>query len=668
MKSFVPRSIVTVVVVVLIIAVSTVPTVGTSLGVPEMKPQAASSRLGRMVVRIADDKYSSHRVPAPRRADMSVQSATFEVRWNPAGCPDATKPWPQEAKDTFQYATGIWGSLLNSSEVIEVNACWLPESAYPVKNWLGAATWVTFHQDFANAPMASTYYPASLANALAQRDLNGDEAEIDGWFNADRNDWYFGTDGNPAPDEVDFVSLVLHELGHGLGFQGWAAVDIGDNACRTDIPGDGCIGSPPFPPMAYDRFTETGAGNPLPDYDNPSTQLGNALTGQAAGVFFDGLEATAANGSPVKLYAPSPWNASSYNHVDEQTFNNTPNSLMTPVQSDGESEHHPGPVTLGIFRDIGWAVVNTAPTLAGLPDESVAAGGSADDAIDLLDYASDGESPVSALTFSIVGAPEPNAGISLDRGRYIDIQPAPDWSGATEVTVKAEDPGGLSDTDTFLVTVTELSMTHLPLVLRGWGPQISDWTIVVSEGFEGSFPGSGWQVIDENSAGGSYYWGTRDCRSSGGSSSAWSAGAGDTTVDCSSDSPSEVSAWMVYGPFSLADAAAAELVFDWWSDTEGSDEFFFGASTDDYTYRGVHITGDHSSWTSGERFDLSTVPDLGSLLGEGQVWIGFSFKSGSFVASQGAYVDNVVVRKRIAAAAIPPPLHQPSHHSSPPSP
>jgi hypothetical protein len=583
---------------------------------------------------------------------MGLQNVDFEFQWNPASCPGTTIPWPQQAKAAFSHAAGIWGSLLNSSQPIEVIACWLPQSAYPVPKWIGAAGAVTTHQDFANAPIASTRYPAALANALAQQDLNGTDAEIDGWFNGERTDWYFGTDGNPAPNELDFVSLVLHELGHGLGFVGYGNVDRGNNACDTHTPGDGCIGPPPVAPSSYDRFTEDGAGNPLLGYANPSVQLGQALSGQAAGVFFDGPEATAANGDPVRLYAPNPWNDSSYSHLDEDTFNSTPNSLMTPSQSDGESEHHPGPVGLGMFRDMGWAAVNTAPTLSGLPDQLVAVDGVADDALDLWAHASDGQSPASALTYSIVGEPDPNAGVSLDANRYIDIYPTAGWSGATQVTIRAADPGGLSDMDTFWVTVAETSNTYLPLILNGWESQSSDWITIVSEDFEGSFPSIGWQVVDENSAGGLYYWGRRDCRSSGGSFSAWSVGTGDTTLGCYSEYPGEVFAWMVYGPFSLADATAAELVFDWWSDTAAvSDEFFFGASTDDYNYRGVHVKGDHASWTIAERFDLGAVPEFGSLLGEEQVWIGFSFQSDSSVASEGTYVDNVVVRKRVGAAA-----------------
>jgi C1A family cysteine protease len=178
------------------------------------------------------------------------------------------------------------------------------------------------------------------------------------------------------------------------------------------------------------------------------------------------------------------------------------------------------------------------------------------------------------------------------------------------------------------------------------------WITIVTENFEGRFPGSAWKVRDNDPDSGRYYWGKRNCRDRGGSYSAWSVGAGDTTLSCGSNYRNDVYAWMTYGPFSLADATAAELRFDWWSDTEyGYDAFFWGASTDDDDYYGVAVTGDWSSWTTGEVLQLSDVPTLGNLLGEDQVWIAFAFGSDSSITDRGSFVDNVVLRKRIGAAA-----------------
>ena len=97
---------------------------------------------------------------------------------------------------------------------------------------------------------------------------------------------------------------------------------------------------------------------------------------------------------------------------------------------------------------------STPPTISGLPDQTLEANTSLDKAIDLWAYASDDESPDSDLDFTIDNTPEPNAGVSIDSNRYIDINPATDWTGQTNVTIRVTDPDGLSDTDSFQVEVT----------------------------------------------------------------------------------------------------------------------------------------------------------------------------------------------------------------------
>ncbi len=32
------------------------------------------------------------------------------------------------------------------------------------------------------------------------------------------NTWYYGLDGKPPGNQIDFISVLVHELGHGLGF------------------------------------------------------------------------------------------------------------------------------------------------------------------------------------------------------------------------------------------------------------------------------------------------------------------------------------------------------------------------------------------------------------------------------------------------------------------
>jgi hypothetical protein len=193
---------------------------------------------------------------------------------------------------------------------------------------------------------------------------------------------------------------------------------------------------------------------------------------------------------------------------------------------------------------------------------------------------------------------------------------------------------------------------YLPLVTRQYPPTEAGWVTILEERFEGSFPGGEWEVRDNDSSSGRYYWGKRDCRDNGGSFSAWSVGAGDTTLSCGSDYRNDVYAWMIYGPFSLADATASDLTFDWWSDTELEyDVFGWAASVDGVDYYGTIVSGDWSSWTTGEILDLGDVPILGNLVGEDQVWIAFVFASNTIYTDRGSFVDNVLLRKYVGSGA-----------------
>jgi len=89
-------------------------------------------------------------------------------------------------------------------------------------------------------------------------------------------------------------------------------------------------------------------------FPNGSTTLAAQLTDGS--VFFGGPNAVAAYGGRAPLYSPATWSPGSSNsHLDDGTFGpGTQNALMTHSLSNGETIHDPGPLTLAIFRDIGW--------------------------------------------------------------------------------------------------------------------------------------------------------------------------------------------------------------------------------------------------------------------------------------------------------------------------
>jgi hypothetical protein len=62
---------------------------------------------------------------------------------------------------------------------------------------------------------------AATTNKLANTDHNPGLADINATFSSSHPDWYFGTGDSTPINKIDFVSVVLHELGHGLGFWRW---------------------------------------------------------------------------------------------------------------------------------------------------------------------------------------------------------------------------------------------------------------------------------------------------------------------------------------------------------------------------------------------------------------------------------------------------------------
>lgn len=296
---------------------------------------------------IADPAINLNRVVAPAYVSSRARSATFNVNYNAASCESPVTPWPADAQAAFTHAANLWASILSSPVVIEIDACW--RALGP--GVLGSAG-PGFVRDFAGTPEAGTWYPSALANALAGEDLFPGDSDITANFSSSFTNWYLETDGNPGLEEYDFVTVVMHEIGHGLGFVGLFTYANGFGAwgVNTGYPG------------IYDRFTENGNDQSLINtaiFPNPSIELGLELTSN--NLRFDGPAVVAANGGlPAQIYAPFNYNpGSSYSHLGPD-FDNTPSAMMTYSLSQGEVAHDPGPVGLGVLQDIGWQVASVA--------------------------------------------------------------------------------------------------------------------------------------------------------------------------------------------------------------------------------------------------------------------------------------------------------------------
>ena len=280
-----------------------------------------------------------------------AQTAQFNITYNSI---------PSDFETAFEHAADIWGHLLISSVPIKVNV-----SLYPLGANALAITFPNGRRDFPGAPLPETWYATSLANSIAGTELNAGENDIDIYLSTGAN-WYTDTTGTPGPGEHDFVSVALHELGHGLGFVGLS----------KKVGAEGSLGllemadffplttSFPWPqldslPGIFDRYLSDQQDGPLTMMQNPGTLLGSAMTGNT--LYFNGPIAMAMNGGVApRIHAPGTFAlGSSCVHLNESTYPaGNPNELMTPFSTAGTVNHDPGLICLWMLRDIGW---NLAP-------------------------------------------------------------------------------------------------------------------------------------------------------------------------------------------------------------------------------------------------------------------------------------------------------------------
>jgi hypothetical protein len=311
------------------------------------------------------------------RQSFAPQSATITIQNNDGageGFNDATAaPSPGEGGNAaatvgaarlavFQQAATIWGSFLDSNITTTVSSQFDPLTCTPTGAVLGSAGTTQIFSFTSGAPYNNTLYSSALTNKIARTDAGGATAEINATFNSSLNGsagclggarFYYGFDNATPSNTVNLLVVVLHELGHGFGFQSYVNGSTGAlNGGLQDI----------FTVFMYDR-TVSKYWNQMTDTERNTSKLNNG------NVLWDGASVKIASGSltagretstgRVQLYTPTTFQSgSSISHFDTAV---TTNVLMEPIINLGL------PITLDLtrqqMRDIGWfRDTNTADT------------------------------------------------------------------------------------------------------------------------------------------------------------------------------------------------------------------------------------------------------------------------------------------------------------------
>ncbi len=303
------------------------------------------------------EEAEAKRLTSPDGASINIVNADGQGE----GFNDPTAATPEGGNDgttrgaqrlnVFNFAAGIWGAFLDTSVRIDVNSQFNPltpcSSAGAV---LGSAGPTNIYRDFPNAQYPGTWYHTALASKREGADLNGASPEINARFNSDIDTgclgglrFYYGLNNSTPSQRINLLVVVLHELGHGLGFGSF--VDGGTGSMLNG-----------FPDVYTRNMLDKTSGKYWHQMTNTERQASAMNNGN---VVWDGPNVRIASGflisgrdteGRVELYTPTSFSAgSSISHFNTA---NSPNLLMEPSINTGI------PLTLDLtrqqMRDIGW--------------------------------------------------------------------------------------------------------------------------------------------------------------------------------------------------------------------------------------------------------------------------------------------------------------------------
>jgi PA domain len=186
--------------------------------------------------------------------------------------------------EAYKHVVRIWDEVLDINTQIVLRASFAALSCTATGGTLGSAGTISVFTNFPAPSFPNTWYSGALANNLVGEDLTPGEPdpststpapndEIRTFFNAnlgkpgclENTAWYYGFTNNPPPGAIDFIAVLTHEVGHGLGFQNFASV--GNGSLFLGLPdqwtrflGDNLIGKRWDQMIDFERLFSIGNG------------------------------------------------------------------------------------------------------------------------------------------------------------------------------------------------------------------------------------------------------------------------------------------------------------------------------------------------------------------------------------------------------------------------
>ena len=346
----------------------------------EVVPASAGAAVAHEVLRRSARSSTIETRGTVRVNDTTTPAAAFIVTYH---------DFSADQQAAFQAAIDNWSTHLFAPEPITVDASLAPLGDYI----LGGTDIPDQWHDLGGTMPSQLLYPQSLAKQLAPSDAavqTSTSPDITITFSSSITpsslgvNWYFGTDGHPPSNGVDFETVTMHELAHGLGFA--SSLDIGsEGGCTTWSAGcwgyGGGFGATlptVYDANIFDCVTREWLTPTSPDLVRPgavftdnSTELaaelvsGHVCWGGPEGILVMG---PASSDPPIYpgLYAPSDWEpGSSISHL------NNPGSLLAYAVGAGVALHENPYDVDSVLTDLGWV---TSPITAYYRDHGGVSG------------------------------------------------------------------------------------------------------------------------------------------------------------------------------------------------------------------------------------------------------------------------------------------------------
>ncbi|WP_293997106.1 PEP-CTERM sorting domain-containing protein [Sphaerotilus sp.] len=188
-------------------------------------------------------------------------------------------------------------------------------------------------------------------------DLNSVSADGAVNFNFGKN-WQLDANAPVSGAQFDFYGVAFHEFSHALGFSSLVQQN------GTDLFGSSTAGHWGI----YDQFLVDKNSNAAVNHSTFDINAGVWNTASiggaspAAGMFFNGAHAVAANGNQlVGLYSPTTWNGgSSISHIDTDNPAYASTMMLHSVGT-GNGARNYSAIEIGVMQDLGYTVAAVVP-------------------------------------------------------------------------------------------------------------------------------------------------------------------------------------------------------------------------------------------------------------------------------------------------------------------